>query len=77
MNLDEMRRRALQRASDGVRRLLPRDQALGGEVYAEDSSRVKTIEAIKISVMAVGSITYPNARFAFAVLEKSGERPSP
>ncbi len=46
-------------------------------MYAEDSSRVKTIEAIKISVMAVGSITYPNARFAFAVLEKSGERPSP
>jgi len=77
VNLDEMRRRALQRASDGVRRLLPRDQALGDEVYAEGASRAEIIEAIEIGVMAGGSITYPNARFAFAVLEKSGERPSP
>lgn len=35
----------------------------------EKSSRVEIVEAIKIGVMAGGSITYPNARFAFEVLD--------
>lgn len=36
----------------------------------EGSSRAEIVEAIKIGVMAGGSITYPNARFAFAVLRE-------
>jgi len=36
----------------------------------EGASRVEIVEAIKIGVMAGGSITYPNARFAFTVLEE-------
>ena len=36
-----------------------------------DASRDEIVEAIKIGVMAGGSLTYPNARFAFAALEKS------
>jgi AhpD family alkylhydroperoxidase len=38
----------------------------------EGAGRAEMVEAIKIGVMAGGSITYPNARFAFEVLE---ERP--
>lgn len=34
------------------------------------ASRAEILEAIKIGVMAGGSITYPNARFAFALLEE-------
>lgn len=37
----------------------------------EQASKAEIIEAIKIGVMAGGSITYPNARFAFQVLEES------
>ena len=34
----------------------------------EEAGRVEVVEAIKIGVMAGGSITCPNARFAFEVL---------
>jgi len=37
----------------------------------EKASKEEIIEAIKIGVMAGGSITFPNARFAFQVLEES------
>ena len=37
----------------------------------EDASRAEIVEAIKIGVMAGGSITYPNARFAFEVLDNT------
>ena len=34
----------------------------------EGASREEIVEAIKIGVIAGGSITFPNARFAFAAL---------
>ena len=37
----------------------------------EGADRGEIVEAIKIGVMAGGSITYPNARFAFEVLEEN------
>ena len=40
----------------------------------QDASRAEIVEAIKIGVMAGGSITFPNARFAFAVLEEHEEK---
>lgn len=39
----------------------------------EEASRQEIVEAIKIGVVAGGSITYPTARFAFAALEEHGE----
>ena len=39
----------------------------------EGASRVEIVEAIKIGVIAGGSITFPNARFAFAALGKHKE----
>ncbi|MDP9454830.1 MAG: carboxymuconolactone decarboxylase family protein [Actinomycetota bacterium] len=36
----------------------------------EGASREEIVEAIKIGVIAGGSITFPNARFAFAALEE-------
>lgn len=36
----------------------------------EGASRVEILEAVKIGVMAGGSVIYPNARFAFAVLRE-------
>ena len=38
----------------------------------EESSRAEVVEAVKIGVMAGGSITYPNARFTFDMLEQMG-----
>lgn len=42
---------------------------LDGCRWAE-ASRAEIVEAIKIGVMAGGSVTYPNARFAFEALEE-------
>ena len=39
----------------------------------EGASREEMVEAIKIGVIAGGSITFPNARFAFAALEEHEE----
>lgn len=39
---------------------------------SEGASREETVEAIKIGVMAGGSITFPTARFAFAALNGEG-----
>ena len=36
----------------------------------EGASRAEIVEAIKIGVTAGGSITFPNARFAFKALEE-------
>ena len=36
----------------------------------EGASRAEIVEAIKVGVIAGGSITFPNARFAFAALEE-------
>ncbi len=36
----------------------------------EGASRAEIVEAIKIGVIVGGSITFPNARFAFAALEE-------
>lgn len=36
----------------------------------EGAGRDEIVEALKIGVMAGGSVTYPNARFAFEVLEE-------
>ena len=41
----------------------------------EGASREEMVEAIKIGVIAGGSITFPNARFAFAALEEHEEGP--
>ena len=38
---------------------------------AAQATKEEMIEAIKIGVMAGGSITYPNARFAFQIMEES------
>ncbi len=38
----------------------------------EGASRAEIVEAIKIGVIAGGSITFPNARFAFAAMEDEG-----
>ncbi len=38
----------------------------------EAASNAEIIEAIKIGVIAGGSITYPNARFAFEMLKEIG-----
>jgi len=37
---------------------------------AGGASRDEIVEAIKIGVIGGGSITYPNARFAFEMLEE-------
>jgi AhpD family alkylhydroperoxidase len=39
----------------------------------EGASREETVEAIKIGLMAGGSIAMPNARFAFEALAKVGK----
>ena len=39
----------------------------------EGASRAEMVEAIKIGVVAGGSITFPNARFAFAALDEHEE----
>ena len=36
------------------------------------ASKEEILEAIKIGVIAGGSITYPNARFAFSILQEIG-----
>ena len=36
------------------------------------ASKEEILEAIKIGVIAGGSITYPNARFAFSILQETG-----
>lgn len=38
----------------------------------EGASKAEIIEAIKVGVIAGGSITYPNARFAFEMLKEIG-----
>ena len=38
----------------------------------QDASREEIVEAIKVGVMAGGSITFPTARFAFAALDDEG-----
>ena len=38
----------------------------------EGASRKEILEAIKIGVVAGGSITFPNVRFAFAALDNGG-----
>ena len=38
----------------------------------EGASRPEIVEAIKVGVMAAGSITFPTARFAFAALDGEG-----
>ena len=37
----------------------------------EGASREEIVEAIKVGVIAGGSITFPNARFAFEALEEA------
>jgi len=37
----------------------------------EGASRAETVEAAKIGTVAGGSLAFPNARFAFAMLEES------
>ncbi len=37
----------------------------------ERASRVEIVEAMKIGTVAGGSLAFPNARFAFAMLEES------
>lgn len=41
-------------------------------LYHLDGCREEIVEAIKIGVMAGGSITFPTARFAFAALDDEG-----
>jgi hypothetical protein len=36
------------------------------------ASKEEIIEAIKLGVMACGSLTYPSARFAFHLLQELG-----
>lgn len=40
----------------------------------EEATGAEILEAIKIGVMAGGSITFPNARFAFEMLEELGSK---
>lgn len=44
---------------------------INGCIQAE-ANKAEIIEAIKIGVIGGGSITYPNARFAFEMLEELG-----
>lgn len=44
---------------------------IGGSIDAE-ADKEEIIEAIKIGVVAGGSITYPNARLAYSILDELG-----